>query len=523
MTRKRKNSPGFVVGATCALAMLATGPASLQTARASPDGKQPNSLAGQCLAIPAVNVFVPYQGGSFGVKISPIFPTIVRFPEWVDFGDSLTRYGDIEASRFKNTVVLQPKRQLPADLKTNILLMTDKVETTMNLSVAEPPTTMSSLVMVTPLSNKDFATRKAEAEAEQFERDVAKRQVYRKQVAALLLEMKQLLNEAPRVAALDVKNVNPGKPAYARNGDLIAVQTWAVAVQGDRYLKVTIDNQTSSQVELKSVWIRESEHYGEKVEFVAERGTRTTNDRIALVPPYEQVTGMVLVPKNMTSPLESLKVHFLGSTGLPLMVANQIVELYPMPEEERRRRRQARQLGLGVHVLGGGVWLPDGAGMGRLEMTSVTGLTVAFQKGYENGLALEIEATGGRTGEARFSSVTWEGEDGDIMRTASIGRLQAGGALRFGDKYMTALRAGIGVQGVSYDSNFAGTSGTRTGPGNSFEIGFAVYVGGAFSARFNENWALGISGAFTEAFSVHARALEMGLHIRYGWNTSTRR
>ena len=523
MTRKRKHSPGFVVGATCALAMLATGPASLQTAQASPDGKQPDPLAGQCLAIPAANVFVPYQGGSFGVTTSPVFPTIVRFPEWVDFGDSLTRYSGFEASCYKNTVVIQPKEQLPTDLKTNILLTTDKVETTMNVSVAKPPTIMTSLVMVTPLPNKDFATRKAEAEAEQLERDAAKRLVLRKNVAGLLLQLKQLLNESPRVAALDIKNVNPGKPAYARDGDVVAVQTWAVAVQGDRYLKVTIDNRTSSQIELESVWIRESERYGEKVEFVAERGTRTTDDRIAVVPAYEQVTGMVLVPEGMSSPLEALKVHFLASTGLPLMVANEIVELYPMPEAERRRRRRARQLGFGVHVLGGGVWLPDGAGMGRLEMTGVTGLTVAFQKGYENGLALEIEATGGRTGEARFSSVTWDGEDGDIMRIATMGRLQAGGALRFGDKYMTALRAGIGVQGVSYDSSFAGTSGTRTGPGNSFEIGFAAYVGGAFTARLNDTWAIGVNGAFTEAFSVNARALEMGLHVRYGWNTSTPR
>ena len=161
--------------------------------------------------------------------------------------------------------------------------------------------------------------------------------------------------------------------------------------------------------------------------------------------------------------------------------------------------------------------------MGRLEMAGVTGLTVAFQKGYKNGLALEVEATGGRTGEACFSSVTWDGEDGDIMRVATMGRLQAGGAIRLGDGYLTSLRAGIGVQGISYDSSFAGTSGMRTGPGNSFEIGFAAYVGGAFSARLNDNWAFGVSGSFTEAFTLNARTLEMGLHVRYGWNTSAPR
>ena len=285
-------------------------------------------------------------------------------------------------------------------------------------------------------------------------------------------------------------------------------------------MSLGIDDRFAMRSCIVSAWIREGDRHGEKVEFVPARGTATADDRIAVVPPWEQVTGMILVPSDITSPLEALKVQPLGPAAMPMLVAAQIVELSPMLENERRRRSRARQFGVGVRVLGGGVWLAYGAGMDRLDVASITGLSFTFQKGYENGLAFEVEASGGRTGEARFQSVTWDGIAGDVARSALMGRLQAGAAMRLGDRYMTTLRAGIGVQGMNYDSSFTDMDGTRSGPGSSFDIGFAVYMGAAFSARMGENWALGINSTFTEANSLQSRMLEFGLHIRYGWDSS---
>ena len=514
----RKHSSGLVLSIICAFAMLTTDPAGKRTAHANPADKQSGPLAGHCLAIPTLDVFVPYRGGSFGVTISPVLPTIVRFPKWVDFGNSLTSYGPLDVSYLKNTAVIQPREQLPADLKTNVHLITDKVEATMNVSVARPATVMTSLVMVTPLPNKDFATRKAEAEAEQLERDAAKRLVYRKQVAALLLELKQLLNESPRVAALGESGGSPGKRTYAREGDTVAVQTWAVSVQGERYLKVTIDNQTSSQIELESAWIAESPIYGARAEFVTERGARTADDRIAVIPAYDQLTGMLLIPESVKSPLHALQVRFLGPAGLPTIVAKQIVELYPMPEEERRRRRIASQVSFSVRGFAGGFWLGDAAGAGLMMGTSMGGLAVRVSKGMHHNFAFEGEFVGGRSSDAIFRNVSWDTMEGDISRRASFGRAQASGVIRFGTKYVVSTRLGFGIQATSYDSTFTSGSDSMSGPGDAFELD-GLWLGGvSFDARLNERWTLGTGVTFVGGIYTDNRSLEAGIRVSYGWN-----
>ena len=365
MNRTRTYSIELMLGLMCASLPLASTPRlahAVPPPPASTTTGPRGATAGQCLALPVVDVLIPNRGGSFHVKISPIFPTVVRFPDDINFGDSLTTYDKFKVSRFENTVIIRPTTQLPRSLKTNVLLTAKEVETTMNVSVADPPTAMSSLIMVTPVPAAEFESRKTEMEKRQIERDADRKLAYRKDIALLLLQLKQLLTESPAVAALGMP-AGAGKRSYAREGDTVAVLTWAVSVQNDRYLKVTVDNQTANRIELENAWIREGERYGEKAVFVPAPGTDTAEDRIAIVPPYAQVTGMVLVPDHVKTPLEALKVQLLGPAAMPTLVAAQIVELYPMPPEERRRRRQAKQAALSLRALGGGLWLRDGANL----------------------------------------------------------------------------------------------------------------------------------------------------------------
>ena len=79
--------------------------------------------------------------------------------------------------------------------------------------------------------------------------------------------------------------------------------------------------------------------------------------------------------------------------------------------------------------------------------------------------------------EARFGDVMFNGQEGDIVRSARLGRVRLGGLLRFGDKVVPYARVGIGVQGVSYDSEFVMNGTAMDGPNSSLDITAFFTVG----------------------------------------------
>ena len=189
-----------------------------------------------------------------------------------------------------------------------------------------------------------------------------------------------------------------------------------------------------------------------------------------------------------------------------------------MPEWLARKRRWARQIALSVRVLGGGFWTSDGIpNSGVTDGTTMSGLGVRILKGMHHNYAFEAEFLGARTGEAEFPGSDWQGLSGDIFRQATIGRLQASGVVRFGDRYVTSVRLGVGIQGTSYRSRFTSGGQGMTGPGDGVEIDGGWSVGAAFDARLGEHWLLG-AGA-SGVFYTGARSLDVALQVGYRWDS----
>lgn len=139
-------------------------------------------------------------------------------------------------------------------MHASIHLVADKLETTMNLEVSEPGKKSTNFVMVTPLPRAEYERRRAERELQPNARNKARRLAFRRNVAHLLLELKQLLATHPPVAALDGCPISEA-PTYAKDGEIAAVQTWSVSVRGDRYFKITLDNQTTTDAAFDKVLV----------------------------------------------------------------------------------------------------------------------------------------------------------------------------------------------------------------------------------------------------------------------------
>ena len=477
-------------------------------------------LNGTCYALPASEVLIPKQGGSFLVEISGKTPTIARFPEWVRLKDTVTRVDGLEIAYSNNTVMVTPITEVASGVRASIHLVADKLETTMNLKVSKPGEKSTNLVMVTPLAREEYERRRAERELQPNERNKARRLAFRRNLARLLLELKQLLATHPPVAALD-GGLSIDSPTYAKVGEIAAVQTWSVSVRGDRYFKVTLDNQTTTDAAFEKILVSEGPPYGVEAEFVLEQSAKTVDGMAVVVPAKSQVTGMVLVPDDVTAPLGALQVHFKRHGSTATVVALQIQELYPMPAEERRRRRLASQVSFSMRVIGGAMWFGAGVvGAERLAMTNMAGFAARFQKGYINGFALEAEFAGARTGGAEFADLTWQGTQGDATRSATLARLSAGGAMRFGTDVVFTGRAGLSFQGASYRSDFlTNTGSTMPGPGDGFEVDLGFYLGLGVDVRIGKQWLLGISmdGGANTASTL--RFANLGLRFVYGWNT----
>lgn len=256
-----------------------------------------------------------------------------------------------------------------------------------------------------------------------------------------------------------------------------------------------------------------------KAEFVVAQSAKTVDGMAVFVPAKSQVTGMVLVPDGVKSPIGALQVHFKRHGSLATVVALQIQELYPMPAEERRRRRLASQVSFSMRVIGGAMWLGDRAGADRLAMANMGGFAARLQKGYLNGFAVEAEFAGARTGGAEFADLTWQGAQGSATRSATLARLSAGGALRFGTDVVFTGRAGFSFQGASYRSEFLADSGaSMVGPGDGFEFDMALYGGLGVDVRIGKQWLLGLSMDGGANTSNTLRFANLGLRFVYGWN-----
>ena len=183
--------------------------------------------------------------------------------------------------------------------------------------------------------------------------------------------------------------------------------------------------------------------------------------------------------------------------------------------------REARRVVIGARLLGGACWVADGLpndteGEG-LDAAMCGGLSVRAAKGISELLALETEIIGARIGEVRFDDVTFNGMQGDLIRTANLVRVQFNGAVRLGRKKIPTLRLGIGAQGTDYNSEFITGNTTMDGPDTSFEFVTFLTFGAGFDYRFGEHGLAGFAISVTESRGdeLFRRSLDAGIHISY--------
>lgn len=174
------------------------------------------------------------------------------------------------------------------------------------------------------------------------------------------------------------------------------------------------------------------------------------------------------------------------------------------------REAQAVQLIVSPGAYAGFLWLPNGLeGDGReRKPATFVGAGVRVTKGVSELLAFEAEVSGGNTGEATF---TVEGEE--LRRSSTFGRVRVGAALRFGyEGVIPTARAGIGLQGIGYNSE---TTGTK--PDDAIEFsGLLGFFGGGVDYRFSEHVIGGVGFSLVAAEEI--QAFEAGVRLGYGWN-----
>ena len=269
---------------------------------------------------------------------------------------------------------------------------------------------------------------------------------------------------------------------------------------------------------------------------------------LATLQPKQRIQGVIKLPRGTEQSITPLTVQIIARNGLrPVLI--QVKEwkigppMYPVTaedkkREERERRRQERErrrqeredrerareekekdrVTLHLTAVAGGIWLSDGLQTNRLDPTSLTGFGARVTYGFNRYFAFEADSIGASTGEARFGDATFEGMQGELMRSASLGRVKTGAVIRFGSRTVPTLRIGVGAQGASIDSRFLIDGSQVSGPGSSFDFNLLGYFGAGVDFRLGEHFVAGFGLSAEQLASSDVRSsIEAGLHIGYGW------
>ena len=139
--------------------------------------------------------------------------------------------------------------------------------------------------------------------------------------------------------------------------------------------------------------------------------------------------------------------------------------------------------------------------------------------GFTEHLHFEGEAMGASSGEARFESAMFDGREGTLIRTATVGRIVGGALLRFRtEKYLPYVRLGVGLQGTSYDSRFTVSGVEAEGPGSSFDIDGLWYFGLGMDVHWGVSVVAGLAVSSDYLISSNSRSLQAGIHLGYTWH-----
>jgi hypothetical protein len=233
---------------------------------------------------------------------------------------------------------------------------------------------------------------------------------------------------------------------------------------------------------------------------------------LAEIAPGEEVVGLLMVNANALAPGAPV-VKVLGTPALqPRGVA---AELY---EFVKATPPFIPTMSLHVQVLGGGIWLANPQNDKDLDPTSVKGLGVRVAYHMFKPLSIEVDVVGASSGESRFEGVDFNGQQGDLLRNAKLGRVSFGGALRMSSgPYIPVLRLGLGLQGASHTAELEVGGVRMPGPEVGFEFDALWYFGGGLDLRLGDSFVLGAALSFDKLVSGPSRSFEAGVHLGYSW------
>jgi hypothetical protein len=495
-----------------------------QRAKASTTPPDSAPRIGQCVAEEVEQVYIPMTGGSFEIVVGHGRVTQIRFPEWLELRNAIYPRGrfQLEENKAEHSIAITALEEMAPGSKANLILDWPPLHTNIDIRLAEEDEEYHRLIQIHPVSPKEYEQHKAEAEAARATGPDSWL-AYRRGIARSLLSleidgkdaqgMAHAGNGFGWVAGSYVAQANPGSIRATLGVAMVVKQP-----RPARYWMVTIDNRGHTGITIDHVMMKRVGTYkGTRVDIEWDESARF-DDGALVVDAGHQARGMILVPEEMTGALNGLKIHFMGVDGLPLLADDDIVQIWPPPNDLLRRQRMSTQVTVSLRGLFGGFWTGDAAGQDRVAGTTMVGFGARVQKGYQWGGAFEGEVIAARSGDARFEEVSWNGLTGDITRHATFGRAMGGFAMRVGHDLVLTGRVGLGVQLTDYDSILTMGGIPVTGPGNGLEVDGVWSVGTGVDARIGEHWILGAAVNFADAFNTDARSFEGGIHIGYGIN-----
>jgi hypothetical protein len=148
------------------------------------------------------------------------------------------------------------------------------------------------------------------------------------------------------------------------------------------------------------------------------------------------------------------------------------------------------------------------------------GVRVAYHM-YEP-LSIEFDIVGASSGEARFTDEQYNGQQGDLLRSAKLGRVSLGGVLRLTRsrtaRYVPVARLGLGLQGASHTAELEVDGVRMAGPEVEFEISGFWSLGTGLDIRLGDHFLAGFTASYAQTIGSQTRSLEAGIHLGYSWN-----
>jgi hypothetical protein len=290
-----------------------------------------------------------------------------------------------------------------------------------------------------------------------------------------------------------------------------------------------LENARMQPYRAAAIWAVDADGRKSRAELVAVGSPAQPEEGIiAWIPPGKRARMVIAIPDAARGRFTSMQIHISEPHGLNAVMgeAEHWYEWSPLfkpatPEqmEEKRREEEARgRVSVHLQAIVGAIWLTDGMGGSQPDAATLTGLGVRGTYSVNRLFAFEAGVMGAKTGEASFADRTVGGMQGELARSASLGRVQLGGVVRLGYRIIPTMRLGVGLQGAGYDTELMAAGGHVPGPESGLEINGLWYFGGGVDIRLGRYLSAGIAGSFEQLVSSEVRSVGAGIHLGYSWN-----